>query len=415
MPLIVGLFLIPLVLVIIRASNFLRTKKINRVLLNILLIIISIIYIAFCWLTRAEPFDFEEHYSAAYMFYRGKYILDTAIIFVFTPFMWIIVIHFAKMFLHSFRIRKNAMIKKSEDYIYYRGDLDKISPSIIMFTSHYELDLRKSISATILKLKLTGYLKGKSGQYIVTDKKASQLLESEKMVLAFIKEHDFDKSSYKSVVEKETLQGKYLTKRHGGVILRITKIIIACCIPIAMFVFSFRLDQYVFNNYRVYPENDGYTYIILGNDKEIEKLYFEDMIDEEDYYHRSMADGSLSYNHSEIRADKLKYAVIRKALFLSIFNSLAIGFCFVSILISLYVIVEQIRNFNKNYRRTRRGRILLNKAYALKNYLKEYSLIKDRTEKELVLWQYYLIYAVALEVNSKIEDDIIEKYTKTDL
>ena len=55
---------------------------------------------------------------------------------------------------------------------------------------------------------------------------------------------------------------------------------------------------------------------------------------------------------------------------------------------------------------------MLNKAYALKNYLKDYSLIKDRTEEELVLWEYYLVYAVVLGVNVKIEDKIIEKYVK---
>lgn len=67
-------------------------------------------------------------------------------------------------------------------------------------------------------------------------------------------------------------------------------------------------------------------------------------------------------------------------------------------------------HFNKNYTRTIKGKILLNKAYALKNYLSKYSLIKNRTEKELILWEYYLIYAVVLNVNVKIKDEIIEKY-----
>ena len=53
---------------------------------------------------------------------------------------------------------------------------------------------------------------------------------------------------------------------------------------------------------------------------------------------------------------------------------------------------------------------MINKAYALKNYLKDYSLIKDKTEEELILWEYYLIYAVILDVNAQINDNIIEKY-----
>lgn len=33
-----------------------------------------------------------------------------------------------------------------------------------------------------------------------------------------------------------------------------------------------------------------------------------------------------------------------------------------------------------------------------------------KNAKELALWENYLIYAVALDVNTKIEDEIIEKY-----
>lgn len=49
----------------------------------------------------------------------------------------------------------------------------------------------------------------------------------------------------------------------------------------------------------------------------------------------------------------------------------------------------------------------------IKIYLSKYSLIKNRTEKELILWEYYLIYAVVLNVNVKIKDEIIEKYVST--
>ena len=55
---------------------------------------------------------------------------------------------------------------------------------------------------------------------------------------------------------------------------------------------------------------------------------------------------------------------------------------------------------------------MLNKAYALKNYLRNYSLIRERTEKELALWQDYLIYAAVLGVNEKVGDEVIEKYVK---
>ena len=413
MPIAIGALLIPIVLVIMKIANLITTKKKIRILLNILLILIPIIYIVLCLIIRAEPFDFEDHYSVEYMFYRGEYILYAGLIFLFTPFIWIIVVYFAKMILNSIRVRKNAIIKRNEEYVYYRGDLNKVSPSVIMFASTFNVDIKKSISATILKLKLTGYIKENSNSYIYTNKDISNLLESEKMVLNLIINNYFDKNTYKEVVKQETLDNKYIVKNRGGIPFRILKIIIAICIPIMVFAFSAWLSEYIFENYRVYPEDDGHTYIILNNEDEIEQLYYEEVKDINDYYHRTMLDGTyISYNYSEIRADKFEYSVVRKAFFLNLITAIIISFFGVLLLISLYIVIDQIKYINKNYRRTIKGKKLLNKAYALKNYLKDYSLIKDRTEEELILWEYYLVYAVVLGVNAKIEDQIIEKYLK---
>ena len=412
MPIAIGALLIPIVLVIMKIANLITTKKKIRILLNILLILIPIIYIVLCLIIRAEPFDFEDHYSVEYMFYRGEYILYAGLIFLFTPFIWIIVVYFAKMILNSIRVRKNAIIKRNEEYVYYRGDLNKVSPSVIMFASTFNVDIKKSISATILKLKLTGYITENCNSYIYTNKDISNLLESEKMVLNLIINNYFDKNNYEEVVKQETLDNKYIVKNRGGIPFRILKIIIAICIPIMVFAFSAWLSEYIFENYRVYPEDDGHTYIILNNEDEIKQLYYE-VKDINDYYHRTMLDGTyISYNYSEIRADKFEYSVVRKAFFLNLITAGIISFFGVWILISLYIVIDQIKYIHKNYRRTIKGKKLLNKAYALKNYLKDYSLIKDRTEEELILWEYYLVYAVVLGVNAKIEDEIIEKYLK---
>lgn len=409
MTLILGLILIPLVLLIIKKTTLVKTKKRTKIILNILLILITIIYIIVCFALNLEPFDFTGEYSPYYMIYNGDFLLMSGVIFVFEPFMWIILIHFLKMIFRSIRVRKNAIIKKDEEFIYYRGDLDKVSPSLIMFVSKFDLDIKKSISATILKLKLTGYIKEYNDSYIYTEKDPSNLLESEKMVLDFLKFNVFNKNKYKKVIEQEALNNKYIAKNRGGIPFRILKIIISICVPIFIYVFSVQLDDYVFYNYHIFQHDDGYAYIKLTREKDIENLYKE-VTDINDYYHREIFDGSLVYSYNSIRADKLEYSVVMKSFILHLFNTLIIGFFAAFVLISLYIITEQIIYFNKNYRITIKGKALLNKAYALKNYLKEYSLIKDRTEEELALWEYYLVYAVVLDVNVVIEDKIIQKY-----
>ncbi len=410
MPLVIGLVIIPAVYALIHKANLIKISKKRSILLNVLLVLIAFLFILICWIVRMEPFDFEDHYSVEYMIYSGDYLLYSGLIFMFTPFMWIILIHFLRRIFRALRVRKNAVIKRNDEFDYYRGDLDKVSPAVLMFASKLEMDMRKSIAATILKLKLAAFIEEKEDYFICTMKDDLELSCSERMVLNLIRNHTFDKTLYRKTVEHETMNSKYLTKNYGGVFFRIFKMAVAICIPFIVFVFSLWLDAYTHNNYKVYQEDDGYAYIQLNHDDEIEDLYYNEIKNMNDYYHREMSDGSFDYNYKEIRADKLQYSAVRKALFLNILTNIIIGFFAFFVLFGVYLFVEQICYFNKNYTRTIKGRALLNKAYALKNYLKDYSQIRERTEAELVLWEYYLIYAVALDVNVKLEDVLIEKY-----
>lgn len=413
MPIVVGLFLLPVVVAIIYRANLLKTRKLERVALNILLPVIAVLFFIFCWIVKAEPFTFEVDYSYIYMIMRGQYIVQLAVIFLFTPFMWVEVIYFVRKLTRALRVRKNAVIQRSEDYIYYREDLDRISPGIILFTSTYELDIRKSISATILKLKLLGYIEERNGSLVCREKGEAELSDSERRVLYLVRFGSFDQKEYRKDVEKETIKGGYLRKSNGGAMFRIVKMILAVCIPVALFAFSAWLDEYVMENYTIYPDPNGYTYIWLERESDIERLYGE-VTDMDHYYHRTMFDGTYeSYNYDMIRADRMEYSVVRKTLLLNVCGTLTIWIALASVPAAVYLVQDQAVHMGKNYRRTVKGKSLLNKAYALKNYLQEYSLIKDRTEEELVLWEYYLVYAVALGVNVKIQDKLIDKYVRS--
>ncbi len=58
--------------------------------------------------------------------------------------------------------------------------MDKIAPGIILFTSELDVDIRRSVSAAILKLKLSGHVKEKDGKYIIRNKNGalSKLLKT---------------------------------------------------------------------------------------------------------------------------------------------------------------------------------------------------------------------------------------------
>lgn len=402
---IVGLVLIPVVLSIIIKLNGLKLKKWTSILFNILLLAISFLYIILCFALNSEPFNFNITNFTDYFIY-------SAVIFIFSPFLWIVLYYYCKKLFRITRVHKNAKIKSNKNYEYYRDDLDKISPSVLMFTEMMEIDTKKSISATILKLKLTGYIKEVNNELRCTDKNDDELLETEKMILQSIKSNFFDEKTYKQLVEKETLDFKYIRKNNAGKFVKILKILATILMPIIIIISSVKFDNYVFEYYEIYIL-DNVRYLKIKDEKEIDKLYNSEIIDIDDYYHSEGIVGDkkdVFYSYNLIRADKYEYSIVRKKAILDTLVPLSILISIIMVFVSIYMVIEQIIYFNKNYIRTIKGNELLNKAYALKNYLKDYSLIKNRTEEELVLWEYYLVYAVILDVNVKIKDEIIEKY-----
>lgn len=397
----VGLVLTPIViLLIIKANNF-KTRNLTKIIFNILLLIISFAYLVTCFIVKLEPFNFEINSI-------GDSFVGSIVIFVFTPFLWAVFYHYCRMIFKKILVFKKSRIKNHKEYLYYRDDLNKISPNMVMFTSIMDVDLKKSVTATILKLRLTGYIEENNGWLELTGKNRDHLLESEIMVLDYVGGDKFNKGKYKKLVKEECLNNKYIIK-NNNFILKIFKIIITILIPIVLMYFTIKLDDYAINNYEIY-NYDGIRYLKVINEKEVEQLKNE-VKDINDYYHSYWEDGDKwLYNYSVIRADKFKYSVVKRKVILDVLVPLLLLVSLGSILVCLFKLLEQIITFNKDYRRTSKGNELLNKAYALKNYLKDFSIIDKRTEKELVLWEYYLIYAVILDINVKVTDEVIKKY-----
>jgi len=404
MVLLIGLLIIPAVLFIILKLNKSETRKTIRVLLNLSLVLISLSYLILAFGLNVEPFTFVIQDASDYFIY-------SALIFVFSPFLWIILYHYCRKLFRNIRVQKNAKIKSVREYIYWRDDLNKITPSTIMFTSMMDIDMRRCLAATVLKLQLTGHVEEVNNELRCTGEDESQLLESEQMVLKLVRESRINEKQYKKLVEKETTDNKYIRKNSGGVFLKLLKILIALITPVVLIGSSFELDSYVHNNHK-YWVLDNVRYVKINNHEAVENLYYNEIRDMEDYRHSYDSDGNIHYSYNLVRADKLIYSYVLMVRALHIVNTFALAFSVLSVFVALFSIIEQVKFFNKNYKRTMKGYKLLNEAYALKNYLKDFSLIRERTMEEVVIWEYYLVYAIILDINVKVEDKIIEEYLR---
>lgn len=78
----------------------------------------------------------------------------------------------------------------------------------------------------------------------------------------------------------------------------------------------------------------------------------------------------------------------------------------------IYLTTYIIKSERDGYIRTPKGERVNEKLEGLKNYLKDFSLINEKDEKSLVLWEDYLIYSVIFNQNTKIVKDMYNKYIK---
>ena len=70
-----------------------------------------------------------------------------------------------------------------------------------------------------------------------------------------------------------------------------------------------------------------------------------------------------------------------------------------------------IRKLQKNsYIRTTKGEAINEKLEGLKNYLKDFSLMNEKSEESLILWEDYLIYSVIFNQNVKVVKSMCDKY-----
>lgn len=74
----------------------------------------------------------------------------------------------------------------------------------------------------------------------------------------------------------------------------------------------------------------------------------------------------------------------------------------------IYVCLYAMKSQENLYDRSKRAEELNQKLEGLKNYINEYSLLKDKTSEDIILWEDYLIYSVIFNQNN----DIIEEYKK---
>lgn len=332
-----------------------KKKKILKILDIALVIGILIIITLNAYSMLAEELNFTEFVEQIKVTDPKQIMFAILIAYLFA----IISFAFSKWGMLSFvylvyRIIDKNITKKNKKHPkfsieYFRDDLDEISPAYISYLIDYDIDIDVDLSAHILKLQLDGYIKEENNKFFVTDKNQDSLHESDKIVLEIVN-NNFEYSSlfrkYKRQVETEMISLGYIKKLMSK--NKFKSIIGVIFLINFMSIFS--------------------TVLFIGG------------------------------------------AIFTEGIFAVLFFILMlINIIGPFVLVLVTIIYTFVRVKKGDFERTDKGNKLLEKIYGLKNFLEDFTNLDDSTLKESRLREYYLVYALVLGVNDKVDDEMINK------
>lgn len=336
-----------------------RKKKIFRII-DICLIIGLLIYAGVIAVSMIKLQDFNVSVDV-----MGKDInpgskTETVIVFVVVflaaifialanPIGLVALIYVVCRIINGYITRKNKKHPKF-DIEYFRDDLDKISPAYMSYLIDFELDIDTDVPAHILKLELDGYIKEENNHLVVTDKNKSKLANSDLIILNMV-QNDF-KNLYKLDEYKLTVENEM--ERAGYIKKRMPKNQF-----ITIFSIMFALNFLPFFS----------TIFMIGPMNEFRMIIF---------------------------------FIVTIISFFSPF----ILFVFVFAYIFVYA-------RKKSIKRTDKGNEMLEKIYGLKKFLSDFTNLEDSRLKEAKIREYYLVYAIVLDINDVAEDEMLSRIKKT--
>jgi len=261
-------------------------------------------------------------------------------------------IGFIAYMIQAKRFKKKNKKHKKFDIKYFRDDLKKISPAYMSFLQDYEIDLNRDVTAHILKLYIDKYLELKNDKFVTTKKDRSNLEVSDILLLEYVESNFKDLNffdNYKRAIKDEMFEEGYVTKA-----ITIKEVI--------------SLASVFFINF--------FTIFFIA---------------------------FLKINFS-VKAKSILGVVLVIAIVIAVLLLMFAPVIFIARIIAY-------RNHGM-IKRTKKGEELLEQIYGLKNFLKDFSIINDRKFEDVYLQEHYLVYAITLEVNTKVDDEILKKIKK---
>lgn len=291
------------------------------------------------------------------------------------PFVLLkILIHFARK-----QIIRNNTFQTVADFDYYRDKLTGLSPGTISLLADLKVEQRKDVAASIMKYQEMGILRMENNQYIAEDYGNAKLRESDKYLIEGLVHRTFHVETdtrWRKLVEQEAIADGYFTNRVGGRKKGCGGCLMAVLVPIILMVLACTMVLYVSDNMQ-----------------EVEQML-----------ETAPEDAMLG--------EQLEYLAEYPQCYPVLVEMVASVLLFFIALISPLMILAGVIGTAlqiKWLRRTALGNEMAECVYGMKNFIHDFSNLSEADQDQLVLWDDYLIYAVVLEENQQIVDEITNR------
>ena len=288
-----------------------------------------------------------------YMLYFALYNIIAFVIMIIFSLLkhFYLIIAYVAYKIAQRKHKKEKEVKISKDDVkYFRDIISKYSPSVLSYIYDFNVD-KNELIATLLMLELKGKIKIEE-KITILNSDYKDLEQNEIYVLNAVKNckvKKFDFDEYKKVVCEDSLNNNLLKKKGNRSKYITVFFLITIVITIILFYYSF------------------IKMMIISNSNSIEIVDF----------------------------------------ILPIVAMVIVSMSPVFLL--AYVFFYHKFQVNDPYIRNSEGKSLYIKLNGLKNFLTDFSNIKNKSKEDLILWEDYLIYSVLFDLNTKLTDDINSK------
>lgn len=269
----------------------------------------------------------------------------------------------------------NCTITNMRDFDYYREKLTGLSPAIISILTDLEIEQKKDVAASVLQYENLGLLtETADNTYHVTDKyyRCNDLNESDRYLIEHLEKGDFDfenDTEWKHLVMEEAVSEGYVKKKGFQNKNDSQK---GCLVPLAVVLIwlfwmasaSQRLNEFA---------------AVLDTASE---------------------NASLAEQMIFLRQNNLIPECI-EVILLFIYMMFMVAY-----VLSSHRVGAIITKNNKPIKRTEYGYDMAECIYGMKNFIHDYSNLNEADKRYVVLWEDYLVYAVVLEENIQIVNEI---------